>query len=72
MYPLNLSLAAPTVGFAVANDEAEHAELTARGYQPALNAALDESEVNLSHIETPSSPSGAAPKRKYTRKDAQE
>ena len=36
MYPLNVSLAAPDVGFAVANDKPEHARLTAAGYLPAL------------------------------------
>ncbi|MBI2725401.1 MAG: hypothetical protein HYX42_04040 [Polaromonas sp.] len=35
MYPLNVSLPAGA-GFAVANDEAEHASLTAAGYLPAL------------------------------------
>ena len=36
MYPLNVSLPAPAIGFAVANDEAEHERLTAAGYVPAL------------------------------------
>jgi hypothetical protein len=72
MYPLNLSLAAPAVGFAVANDEAEHAELTAHGYQPALNAAPQETEDTHLSDDTTSTPAGAAPKRKYTRKEAQE
>lgn len=34
MYPLNLSLKAPAIGFAVANDAAEHEALTAYGYEP--------------------------------------
>ena len=34
-YPISLSLAAPAIGFAVANDEAEHQALTASGYGPA-------------------------------------
>lgn len=34
MYPLNLTLA-EGVGYAVANDEAEHEALTDRGYVPA-------------------------------------
>lgn len=35
MYPLNMQLAAPAIGFAVANDEAEHQTLTDFGYLPA-------------------------------------
>lgn len=35
MYPLNMQLPAPDVGFAVANDETEHQELNAAGYLPA-------------------------------------
>lgn len=38
MYPLNMQLPAPQVGFAVANDQAEHAALTAHGYLPPLEA----------------------------------
>lgn len=38
MYPLNVSLPAPAIGFAVANDQAEHQALTAAGYVPALAA----------------------------------
>lgn len=37
-YPLDLKLTAPAIGFAVANDEAEHAALTEQGYQPAFVA----------------------------------
>lgn len=36
MYPLNVSLPAPAIGFACANDEIEHEALTAAGYMPAL------------------------------------
>ena len=36
MYPLNMTL--PAGGFAVANDEHEHAALTERGYVPPLVA----------------------------------
>lgn len=68
MYPLNLSLAAPAIGFAVANDETEHAELTAHGYQPAWSAAPQETEDNPPSDDSTSTPDGAAPKRKYTRK----
>jgi hypothetical protein len=39
MYPLNMQLAAPAVGFAVANDEAEHQALTATGYGPGFVAS---------------------------------
>lgn len=35
-YPLDLKLPDPAVGFAVANDEAEHQVLTDAGYEPAL------------------------------------
>lgn len=35
MYPLKMQLPAPAVGFALANDEAEHIALTEQGYQPA-------------------------------------
>lgn len=35
MYPINMTLPAPDVGFAVANDEAEHQALSAAGYLPA-------------------------------------
>jgi hypothetical protein len=50
MYPLNLALAAPAVGFACANDEAEHKALSEAGYRPAFVApaepkALDRDEL---------------------------
>ncbi len=38
MYPLNMQLPAPKIGFAVANDEDEHKSLTATGYGPAYVA----------------------------------
>lgn len=37
-YPLQVSLPAPLIGFAVANDAAEHAALSDAGYLPALSA----------------------------------
>ena len=36
MYPLNMQLSAPAIGFACANDEAEHIALTGCGYGPAF------------------------------------
>jgi len=36
MYPLNMKTEGAKPGFAVANNEAEHAALTAAGYLPAL------------------------------------
>lgn len=38
MYPLNVSLPAPAIGFAVANDAAEHQALSDAGYVPAYVA----------------------------------
>lgn len=45
MYPLNMTLA-DGVGFAVANDEAEHQSLSDAGYLPALveSETADEAE----------------------------
>lgn len=37
-YPLNVQLPAPQVGFALANDEAEHKALSEAGYLPAYEA----------------------------------
>lgn len=37
MYPLSMSKAAPEIGFAVANDEAEHQALSDAGYLPPLD-----------------------------------
>ena len=45
MYPLNVQTAGPKVGFAVANDEAEHAALTAAGYLPAFVAPEQPAEA---------------------------
>jgi hypothetical protein len=36
VYPLNLQLPIPAIGFAVANNEAEHIALSAQGYLPAF------------------------------------
>jgi hypothetical protein len=36
MYPLNMQLAAPGVGFAVATNEDEHVALSGQGYLPAF------------------------------------
>lgn len=38
MYPLNVSLPAPQIGYAVANDADEHKALAAAGYEPAFVA----------------------------------
>lgn len=40
MYPLHVSLTAPAIGFARANDETEHQALTAAGYVPAYVAPV--------------------------------
>lgn len=36
MYPINMTLPAPAVGFALASDKAEHQALTKAGYVPAF------------------------------------
>jgi hypothetical protein len=36
MYPLNLQLPAPLIGFACANNEQEHKELSEAGFLPAF------------------------------------
>ena len=36
MYPLHMTLPLPTLGYALATDEAEHIALTTQGYQPAF------------------------------------
>lgn len=36
MYPLNMKLPEPRIGFAVANDETEHEALSAHGYEPKI------------------------------------
>lgn len=45
MYPLNVSLPAPAIGFAVANDVDEHQRLTEAGYQPAYVAPAEETKA---------------------------
>ena len=40
MYPLNMTLALPDVGFALANDAGEHQALTDAGYLPAYVAPV--------------------------------
>jgi hypothetical protein len=45
MYPLNMKLV-DGIGFAVANDEAEHQALTASGYGPAFVAPKGEDEAD--------------------------
>jgi len=63
MYPLNVSLPSPQIGFAVANDADEHARLTAMGYEPALEDAApqgdEEQPTPLQHLAP--APDGAAP-----------
>lgn len=63
-YPLNVSLPSPLVGFAVANDETEHAALTERGYLPALAATDAAPQEDGAQPQHPSEPSdGAAPRK---------
>ena len=38
MYPLNMTLPVPAVGFALANEVSEHQALTEAGYLPAYTA----------------------------------
>jgi hypothetical protein len=38
MYPLNMKLAHPAIGFAIANDATEHKSLSDHGYAPAFVA----------------------------------
>lgn len=76
MYPLNMTLPAPAIGFALANDEAEHATLTEAGYVPALVkaapvAAPQGNEEQTSPLQPLDAPDGAAfnaPKRGRPRK----
>lgn len=61
-YPINMHHAA-LGGFAVANDEAEHAALSAQGYAPPLSAA-PQGEVEKQAVSPgggTSVPEGAAP-----------
>lgn len=64
IYPLNVSLPAPGIGYAVANDENEHAALTGYGYVPAYVAPVAAPQEN-GEQPTPLQPSvasdGAAP-----------
>ena len=40
MYPLNMTLLAPGIGFALANDASEHKALSDVGYLPAYVAPV--------------------------------
>lgn len=46
MYPLNMKTAGDQPGFAVANDEAEHAALSELGYLPKLEVADESAETD--------------------------
>ena len=50
IYPLNLQLPAPDVGFAVANDEAEHIALSDVGYLPAFPEREKETATNENQV----------------------
>lgn len=55
MYPLNVSLPSPLIGYAVANDEVEHQSLTDAGYVPALvvsDADPEEADAEGHTVET--------------------
>jgi hypothetical protein len=39
MYPINVQLQSPQIGYAVANDAEEHKALSAAGYLPAFEGA---------------------------------
>ena len=47
MYPLNVRLPDPQIGFAVANDEAEHKALSDMGYLPVYVAAVMDGVARL-------------------------
>ena len=47
MYPLNMSLPAPKIGFAVANDEVEHELLSDAGYTPKYEKPAAVSRASL-------------------------
>lgn len=47
MYPLDMQLAAPAVGFALATDDAEHRALTGAGYLPAYVEEADDIRTPL-------------------------
>ena len=51
MYPLNVKLPDPQIGFAVANDEAEHKALSDMGYLPAYVAPVVDRTALLAEAE---------------------
>ena len=51
MYPLNVRLPDPQIGFAVANDEAEHKALSDMGYVPAYVAPVVDRAALLAEAE---------------------
>ena len=51
MYPLNVKLPDPQIGFAVANDEAEHKALSDMGYLPAYVAPVVDRAALLAEAE---------------------
>ena len=51
MYPLNVRLPDPQIGFAVANDEAEHQTLSDLGYLPAYVASAVDRAALLAEAE---------------------
>lgn len=67
MYPLNLSLPAPAIGFAVANDEKEHQALSESGYLPAFAAEQaatpQDATDQTSELQSENAPDGVATKR---------
>lgn len=58
MYPLNMKLV-DGVGFAVANDKAEHQALTAQGYGPAYVAPTKASKAAAADAQTSDNPTTA-------------
>ena len=46
MYPINLTKPGEQPGFAVANDEAEHASLSEHGYEPKFEGSPVEPEAD--------------------------
>lgn len=52
MYPLSMKLPAPAIGFAVANDEAEHIALTDFGYEPGFVSTEPESDAEGHTVES--------------------
>ena len=47
MYPLNVTMPAPALGFALANDDAEHRLLSDAGYLPAYAEEADDARTPL-------------------------